>query len=381
MFGPRALPGALGAFLLCAAPAGAQRVESSIDVGAVSLRYADSLDASAVTLTPDLRADWDRANAQIYGTFSQFLEGGWSAQAASSGSVFTPMRGSLLGELAGTAGGSAHEDGARTGQAIVNLRLHAMKPMWGVFAGAGGGGNWDGEAWRRLLLGELGGWIQNPIVTALLTLTPVSVDDSVRYIDGQVTLSRSFSRVEVMALAGGRGGGRNPGVDSRTRSWGSLSVVAWVRPKIAVTASGGTYPVDPTQGFPGGRFLSAGVRFATSRQRVNVVPEPDPPAVEEAVAGPAGVDGFRAARDSSGSVLVRVTAPNARIIEISGDFTGWVPMKLEEAGDGSWTGRLELAPGKYEMNLRVDGGEWIVPPGLLPLKDEFGGSVGLLVLD
>ncbi len=381
MFGPRALPGALGAFFLCTAPVGAQRVESSIDLGAVMLRYADSLNANAATLTPDLRMDWDRANAQVWGTFSQFFEGGWSAQAASSGSVFTPMRRSLLGELAGTAGGSAHEDGARTAQAIANLRLHAIQPMWGVFAGAGGGGNWDGEAWRRLLLGELGGWIQNPAVTALLTLTPVSVDDSVRYIDGQVTLSRSFDRVEVMALAGGRGGGQNPGVDSRTRSWGSLSVVAWVRPRIAVTASGGTYPVDPTQGFPGGRFLSASVRFATSRQRVNVVPEPDVQTAVDSASGPAAVDGFRASRDSAGSVLVRVSAPNARIVEISGDFTGWVPMKLEERGDGSWTGRLQLAPGNYEMNLRVDGGEWVVPPGLLPLKDEFGGSVGLLVLD
>src|SRR5687767_7736248 len=75
MFGPRALPGALGAFLLYAAPLGAQRVESAIDLGAVSLRYADSVNANAVTLTPDLRMDWDRANAQVSGTFSQFFEG------------------------------------------------------------------------------------------------------------------------------------------------------------------------------------------------------------------------------------------------------------------------------------------------------------------
>jgi hypothetical protein len=254
-----------------------------------------------------------------------------------------------------------------------------MKPIWGLFAGAGGGGNWDGGAWRRLLLGELGGWIQNSVVTGLLTVTPVSVDDSVRYVDGQVTLSRSFSRVDVSALAGRRSGGQNPGVDSRTRSWGSLSAVAWVRPRIAFTATGGTYPVDPTQGFPGGRFLSVSVRFATSRRPVTVVPEPDTAAANSA-SGPAAVDGFRASRNSSGLVLIRVSAPNARIVEISGDFNGWVPMRLEETGDGSWTGRLQLAPGNYEMNLRVDGGAWVAPPGLLPLEDEFGGSVGLLVL-
>jgi len=381
MFAPRAFRlGAFGAFLFFAVPAAAQRIESSVDLGVVSLRYADSLDASAATLTPDARIDWDRANAQVSGTFSQFFQGGWSAQAATSGSVFTPTRRSLLGELAGIAGGSTHEDGTRTAQAIANVRLHAMKPIWGVFAGAGGGGTWDGEAWRRLLLGELGGWIQNPAVTALVTVTPVSVDDSVKYVDGMVTLSRSFNRVELTALAGGRAGGQNPGVDSRTRSWASLSAIAWVRPRIALTASGGTYPVDPTQGFPGGRFLSASIRFATSQRRVNILPDLDSSAVVEPVSGSAAVNEFSASRDSSGSVLLRVSAPTARAVEISGDFNGWVPMKLELMGDGSWTGRLQLPPGNYEMNLRVDGGEWVVPPGLLALKDEFGGSVGLLVL-
>lgn len=78
---------------------------------------------------------------------------------------------------------------------------------------------------------------------------------------------------------------------------------------------------------------------------------------------------------------MRVIAPGARTVEISGDFNGWSPMLLQSTGDGFWTGRLRLAPGKYEMNLRIDGGPWIVPPGLLPLKDEFGGSVGLLILE
>jgi hypothetical protein len=32
------------------------------------------------------------------------------------------------------------------------------------------------------------------------------------------------------------------------------------------------------------------------------------------------------------------------------------------------------------MNIRLDGGPWTVPPGLLAMLDEFGGSVGLLVV-
>jgi hypothetical protein len=39
-----------------------------------------------------------------------------------------------------------------------------------------------------------------------------------------------------------------------------------------------------------------------------------------------------------------------------------------------------MPSGKYQMNIRIDGGPWIVPPGVLSMLDEFGGSVGLLVV-
>ncbi len=380
MSASRAFTGATCAFLLFASVGSAQRVQGSVDLGAVGLRYADTLNATAVTLTPDVRVDWERAIAQAAGTFSQFTEGGWSAQASASGSLFTATRRGALGELAVTAGGSTHQDGTRTGQAIANIRLHRMGASSGVFGGAGGGGTWDGALWRRLLLGELGGWVQNHQGTALLTITPVAVDDSVRYLDGQLTLRRSFNKIDFSALAGGRGGGQNPGVETGSRAWGSVTAFAWVRPRIALTASGGTYPVDPTQGFPGGRFLSVSVRLATSERRA-VLPRPDSD-TREAPATPAAgsVQGFLAERLPSGVVSIRVNARAAQRVEITGDFTGWVPVLLRSAGDDWWIAEFRLVPGQYEMNVRVDGGSWVIPPGLMPLKDEFGGSVGLLVV-
>jgi hypothetical protein len=221
--------------------------------------------------------------------------------------------------------------------------------------------------------------MQNSAATALFTITPVSVDDSVRYLDGQLTLSRSFNRVDLTAIAGGRGGGQNPGVDTRARAWASLSAVAWIRPRLGLTASGGTYPVDPTQGFPGGRFISASIRFATSQRRPSSLPGVEP--MTSSPAASTALDGFHASRDASGSLVLRVSAPDAVTVEITGDFTNWIPAELQATGDGSWVGRFQLPPGKYEMNLRIDGGDWVVPPGLLALKDEFGGSVGLLVVE
>ena len=50
-------------------------------------------------------------------------------------------------------------------------------------------------------------------------------------------------------------------------------------------------------------------------------------------------------------------------------------------GAGTWEARLPLAPGVYRVNLRVDGGPWIVPPGLPSVVDEFGGAVGILTIE
>jgi hypothetical protein len=63
-----------------------------------------------------------------------------------------------------------------------------------------------------------------------------------------------------------------------------------------------------------------------------------------------------------------------------GDFTTWRPVPLRPAGNGSWFLTVQLEPGTHQVNLRVDGGAWAVPPGLPVVTDEFGGSVGLLVI-
>jgi hypothetical protein len=60
-------------------------------------------------------------------------------------------------------------------------------------------------------------------------------------------------------------------------------------------------------------------------------------------------------------------------VEIMGDFTSWQPVRLARQGDGWWTASLPIPRGTHQMNVRVDGGAWGVPPGLTTVKDEFGG--------
>ncbi len=87
----------------------------------------------------------------------------------------------------------------------------------------------------------------------------------------------------------------------------------------------------------------------------------------------------RDARDGYAMLLARV--PGARRVEVKGDFTDWKPVELAAAGPGVWQARLRVAPGIHRVNLPVDGGPWIVPPGLPSLVDEFDGAVGILIVE
>jgi hypothetical protein len=169
--------------------------------------------------------------------------------------------------------------------------------------------------------------------------------------------------------------------NASAKSWASITALAWMTPRVGIVASGGTYPIDPTQGFPGGRFVSLALRLATNGARS----QPPPSGSDDDVrpeSAPAGVTGFSALRGKSGGLTLQVVSRGARSVEITGDFTNWVPLLLtpDSGAAESWSVTLPINSGKYEMNIRINGGPWTVPPGLLSMLDEFGGSVGLLVV-
>ncbi|HEY8165396.1 MAG TPA: hypothetical protein VIF83_07555, partial [Gemmatimonadaceae bacterium] len=75
----------------------AQRVMSGIEGGAVRMQYADSIDATAASLTPAVWSVWNRGSLGGAGTFSQFTDGAWTVQGTVAGSVFTPRAGKIAG--------------------------------------------------------------------------------------------------------------------------------------------------------------------------------------------------------------------------------------------------------------------------------------------
>lgn len=354
-------------------PARAQSSSMSVDIGTARTRYADSIDATAMSLSPAFRAAGWRASISASGTLSQ-LSGASSNSGVLDGSLFTGTWHFLSGELEGVAGGSAHSDGARTGQMLGSGRLHLIQGSYGAWVGAGVGRTWDG-AWRGVRQGDAGAWVAGTPGVASISVSPTVVDDTIKYTDTFVSLHRAMSTFDLDASIGARVGQQLPTLPANRTTWGSIGATFWLKPAIGVVASAGAYPVDFTQGFPGGQFLSVGLRFATgsSESSTSVAAAP----LNESPSG--GVTVF----DVSGvgaSRRIRVYAPAARSVDIAGDFSEWAPIALQLQGDGWWTVSLPLSSGAHEVNIRVDGGAWLVPPGLTSATDEFGGSVGRLII-
>ncbi|HEX9127524.1 MAG TPA: glycogen-binding domain-containing protein [Gemmatimonadaceae bacterium] len=360
-------------------------MESTLDIGGAALRYADTLSTGAATITPHLVADWGSGFIEASGTYSQFTSGGgWSTQGFLSASRFIPASRGFFAELGGFAGGSTHNDGTRTGEVIANGRLHLARDNSEYFLGLGGGRTWDGAAWRSLLLGEVGTSIGSGPTSALFSLSPTMVNDSIKYADAQASVSWKGETVDLGAMLGFRLGNQLTTLNANVRSWASASAVFWMTPRIGVALGGGNYPVDPTQGFPGGRFVSLSLRLAQGRRPSQLPSEQSGQESRTTDLAPnptTAVTGFSAIRAAGKAVTLRVNAPDARSVEINGDFTNWIPAPLSPMGGGWWSTTIPIKSGKYQMNVRVDGGQWIVPPGLLSMVDEFGGTVGLLVIE
>lgn len=364
-----------------AATASAQRTGASIDAGALNMQYADSIDLNALAITPAFWAESKQSAFGANGTFSQFTAGGWSAQGSADASLFTRKIGLLLGEVEGTAGGSTHNDGARTGQLLATVRAHIAADNQGAWIGGGAGSTWDGATWRNVREGEVAAWGRFGNASAFVSATPTIVDDSIKYTDAQLSASLNLPRVELDATGGFRSGSRLPALGGTAKSWGNVSVTGWIASRLAIVASAGTYPVDLTQGFPGGRFASLSLRLGTRRNPARTESISDLVSSRGSTSrNRSGMTSFDTKVISGGLREIRVQAPGVSSVELMGDFTNWAPISLRDAGSGWWVAALPIKTGIHEMNVRVNGGEWVTPPGLPQRHDEFGSSVGILVI-
>lgn len=207
--------------------------------------------------------------------------------------------------------------------------------------------------------------------TARITTVADSARTSERrlWMETQGTLSWESGRFAAELTAGGRFASRSVPAGM----WGGAEVaVRLARPLSLVlgggTASSSSFALDAEH-----RYLTLGFRVRPPFPAAE--PAPAATATPNAL-GPLGIDDL-----SAGRYRLSLWAPRAHSVEITGDFTGWKPLTLTRGEGGEWSLSLVIMPGAHQMNARIDGGAWIVPPGMTTMTDDFAGEVGILMID
>jgi hypothetical protein len=151
--------------------------------------------------------------------------------------------------------------------------------------------------------------------------------------------------------------------------WTRLDATLALNNRVALIVGGGAAPAELSLLTPDRRRLTAGFRWTRAP-----LPHTAAPAIEPVAAA------FRVERADDRRARISVRVPAARTVELGADFTGWQPVALERTAPDEWSITLPIAPGTYHVNLRVNGGSWIAPPGLPRVRDDFAGVVGLVVV-
>ncbi|HRP09365.1 MAG TPA: hypothetical protein PLL69_12850, partial [Gemmatimonadales bacterium] len=97
--------------------------------------------------------------------------------------------------------------------------------------------------------------------------------------------------------------------------------------------------------------------------------------------GPAAIPlGVEVTRETEQLVRVVFSLPGGARARVMGEMTGWRAVELEPVGRGRFSGWFLIGSGTYRINISLDEGPWIAPPGMPRVEDGFGGLVGLLRL-
>jgi hypothetical protein len=365
------------------------------DLSYSAAHYEDGRYTSALTFDQSLFITRDRSSTLADGVVSIFDDGRWSMSGELSGArysksipipelvlpfatdYYVPFFHAIRGEMSLMASGSAQQGLMPTLHLLPQARLHFLDLQRGVWLGGGFARTFDGDAWRTTVLGDLGAWVRwgGTVVTA--SAHPQQLQNGDLMSDLGATVDRTLGPVSLSGTFGWRTGQ----ADRVDLGWVSVGATFSINRRLLATASVGNYPADLLQRLPGARFVSLSIRLPSR----SVFPRRDDrltKAVQETPAAD-GVILRIASTDSSRSGaarVVRVRAPASERVEIMADFTDWLPVTLVRTPEGVWEITVPVIRGSHRLNVRLDGGEWIVPTNVARVTDEFGGVVGLVLV-
>ncbi|MFL5612790.1 MAG: glycogen-binding domain-containing protein [Gemmatimonadaceae bacterium] len=411
---PKAAIAALTFVLL--APQGAlAQVASKLEAGSITTQQDGEMPASVFSVTPGIRVTLPYFALAAHG--SAWLTGQqWQiADGTLSGTLVTPTLGHFRGELLGNASRAFFDQSLENDQVDAQARLHMLfSQNSGIWVGGGVARPWriavvsavdvtGGGAWARLGDATLSGTYTNFFFTKVAasrdssgtvqTCTthnePLALANSggaslsgssagaadcrrqSRFSDLEGSVNWAYGFLELTGQAGYRFGDSYD-VTPDSRRWAAGTAVLWITNRVAAVMGGGRIPANPSRGLPARNYANFGLMLSYSS-----IPRTTVPVAPMTLAA---VKDFEVRPLATGTQKITVRVGGVETVEVMGDFSDWTPLVLMRRGRDLWDITLPVTAGVHEINLRLDGGPWLAPPGLPTRRDSFSGDVGLLVV-
>jgi hypothetical protein len=407
--------------LLVPAPRGlaAQTVSGRLEAGQYTVSDG-VLPASAMRFAPSFQLDLPHARIVARGAAFLSEQNLQIADGIVSGTFTTPTVYGIRAEMIGNASRAVDERSLGSDQVDVQTRIHVpFRQSGGMWFGGGVAKPWrvavissadvlDGGIWGKL--GDGTSKFGTATLTATFTnfsfskvasvhdsstalscapstvgvipaATPTLDDDAggatacerqSRFSDMEGVLRWEVGPLELSAQGGYRFGDSYD-VTPDSRRWSSGRATIWLNERVAIIGGGGRQPALPLRGLPARSFGMAGLEIAYSPVSKNAIPVSLPHTVL--------VKKFEMQPGSSADmrkIVIRVGGVEK--VDVMGDFSDWSPLTLVRRGRDLWELNVPLSPGMYHINVRVDGGPWMAPPGIPTMHDGFSGDVGLIVV-
>ncbi|MBL0938825.1 MAG: hypothetical protein IBJ03_08015 [Gemmatimonadaceae bacterium] len=210
----------------------------------------------------------------------------------------------------------------------------------------------------------------------------VLIREAAAYTLDDISVDMSW-RTNRFSLGASRSWRKGAGATSGSARGHSITAAWQATPSVMLIAQGGEQLADVVRGVPQALYTGVGVRwnplrvrgvqrearaFADTRNMApNVVPELR------------GDEVLLQRREGEGVLTITVLAMQDAVVEIASSANEWTPTRVSHSSAG-FVHKLTLSSGTHRVAVRVNGGEWRAPRGLVAVDDEFGGKAGLVVV-
>jgi len=192
-----------------------------------------------------------------------------------------------------------------------------------------------------------------------------------RFSDLETMLRWEVGAFELSAAMGHRFGDSYD-VTPDSRRWTSANATLWLNERVAIIGGGGRQPALPLRGLPARSFWMTGLQLAYAPISKTAIPVALPHTVL--------VKSFEMKPAASGGGMQKIVirVGGVETVDVMGDFSDWSPLTLIRRGRDLWELALPLSAGMHQINVRVDGGQWVPPPGMPTMREGYNGEVGLV---